>query len=258
MNLPIPLSTNGRWVLRDWWDWMKPGEAASTPDEDESAPWASDARTPLDRLDTALKLKGRELHDLRQYDRTKHYDPKFWGWFRDGDPKQNIPSRAKGRGTRTAEKTTALCVHTMDVEVSWPRCLGMPVHLAVDEDADAVLCHDLLTIVWAAHSWNKFSVSLEISGHSKATPEQVDTARLLCVYVRDEIRRRRHLELRFPASDRVAVGGHFMATNKRGLSDPGRQIWEDVVEWSIAEAGYVLGPVTGKGQPPPKSWRVSG
>ncbi len=210
-----------------------------------------DTGAPIDRLRTAC-----EVVDLRRHDRSIHYDPRVWGWYR--DPKRlkktkiNDARRAIPFGVRTAVKTTAFCMHTAATVMGYHRFLGAPVQLAVDKDAVGVLCQPLLSMCAAAHSYNRFSISLEISGHSDITPEQARTARALIRYAYEEVIALRRLE--GSDNERMAIGTHFNATNKRGLKDCGPDIWRGVAAPMIKELGLVPGPVIGKGQAVPEGW----
>lgn len=249
MRLPtirIPFFDGGRWSYRDLADFFANDDKAETEIGD-----------PEGRLLVRLMNAGRKLHDYRSRDRRLHYPPAEWGWFR--DPKKLKPTsindarRALPYGKRSAARTTCVMLHTAAANMGAPRFLGTPVQLAVDRRADAVLCHDLQTLCAHGHAGNRFCVGIEIAGHSDATPDQVETARALMVYVRDEVIRRR--KLKGDDNERMAVMTHFMATKERGLKDPGAQIWRDVGEYAIEELGFVMGPVVGSGQPVPERWR---
>ena len=248
----IPFLADGRWTARDLWDFVKPGREAK-PDAAERNPSTPFAATPLERLEAALEARGQELHDLRGFPRDVHYDTREWGYFRKGTRDRNIPDRAKPYGKRTAAKTTAVCLHTTAVEMGWRRFLGTPVQVGVDKRGDVVLCHDVCTLVAHGHAANRFSVGVEISGHSTILPEQAASARDVMRYVQAEVLRRRGLE-GVNELGRVAVMTHFNATNERSLDDPGEKIWREVGNWAIDELGYVLGPVISTGRRVPGSW----
>lgn len=246
-----------QWPRSSWLDIpdrLKPGREFAPVHERPGAPWIG--RSPLEALEYGVSDFGRTLRDLRGFSRTRHYPTSEWDWFHDKLKGVNKPLRAKPYGKRTAAKTTCLMLHTTAThKIGWKRFLGIPAQFGVDGYGDAVLCHDIQTLVAHGHAGNSYCVGMEISGNSSATKAQIETARLMARYFRDEVRRRRRLESPTGYSENVYVCTHFNVTNKRGLADPGPQIWREVGEYCIDELGFKLGPVVSTGQPVPELWR---
>jgi hypothetical protein len=190
--------------------------------------------TLIESFDVGLgSLVSRDFRDLVLWDRTRSYPARVHGW-----PANK--SRGQSRGVLPWEKVTTIVLHTSDVDGMHPdRWLGVPCHVAVADDASVVLCHELNTYLWAAHTANSFSCSLEIAGRRTITAEQTAAGRIALRYMVGELLERR------PGP--VYIMPHRFSHASR-LNDPGPEIWRALGEWAIAELGLLLGPVVGSGR----------
>lgn len=180
--------------------------------------------------------------DLRGLDRNSHYDPRDWGYFSDGDPTRNIPSRGRAHGILPWRKRTAIMLHITAVHMSAKRFLGCPCHIGIADDATVVLCHPLDAYVWHGHAANRFAVGIEISSPDGAiTDLQNFVAREVVRYCVDE--RQSHVV------GPMVIMPHAFSHRSR-TNDPGREVWEGVGQWAIDELGLGLGPIVGTGTRP--------
>lgn len=191
--------------------------------------------TPLEHLEAAVGIT-RDYRDLEQWDRTRKYDWRKYGWPAD-------KSRGQSRGVIPWENLTTVVVHTAGVtNMHADRWLGVPCHAAVTDAGEAILCHNLNAYLWAAHAANRFSMSLEIAGNRTITDAQILPARELVRYMVDE-RRRHHDGPMFIMPHR-----HSHKSRAHDCDEP---IWAEVGEWAMRELGLELGPVVGSGRPVP-------
>ncbi len=189
-------------------------------------------RLPIDDL-RATGLVSRDFRDLALWDRVKDYPTKVHGWPRN-------KSRAQSRGTLPWEQVTTIVLHTAGTKGLGPdRWLGVPCHAAVADDSSIVLCHELNTYLYAAHTANTFSCSLEIAGNGTISSEQLVSGRVLLEYMVTELRRQR--------VGPVYVMPHRFAHRSR-TRDCGAQIWSEIGEWGMSTLDLRLGPVVGSGR----------
>jgi hypothetical protein len=228
------MSFSWRWAWRDLPHALVPSDPAPKPE----VVWD---RTIAD-LHARAHAIGVDVLDLRGEPRTRHVEPRIWGWFRDDDPRRNIPSRGRARGTLPWRKRTALMLHRTGVEMGSRRFLGCPCHAAIAHDGTIVLCHPLDAYVWHGHAANRFSVGVEISSQDGAiTDEQTAASLLLCRTIVAEMTRHNRLP---------AIMAHRQSHRFR-VNDPGHEIWERVAHPLIADYGLEIGPVVGSGRPLP-------
>lgn len=210
----------------------------------EREPSVPEPVTPLERLEAEAAELGVEvvdLRDLEKWPRDAEYDWREFGWPPD-------KSRGLPKGTRPWSQITAACLHTYAAAgMSWKRFLGVPCHIGLASNGDIVLCHHFTQYMWCSDAANSFSVGVEISGPGRFDNPEIQTGsgRAILRYIRDETLRNRPDDS--PYGDSMAVMAHRMATRKKP-DCCGKQIWQALGEWAIAEAGYKLGPVVGDGR----------
>lgn len=230
----LTLLNLGRWSLLDLPRLLRPTDPAPKPES---------TTLPLVRLKRLADEHGLEVYDFRGFDRTAHYDPREWGWFRDEDPKRNLPARGRARGRRAWESITAVMLHRTGVDMGPHRFLGTPCHDAVARDGSIVLCHPHDAYLPHGHRANRFSVGLEVSSaDGRITGRQGVAADILLEYVIDDL-----LEHRPGVPDLMP---HRFSHRSRKV-DPGRRIWNRVAVPLILERSLGLGPVVGSGRPLP-------
>lgn len=218
-----------------------------TRDEAERVVAVAEPVTPLERLEATpgviVSRDFREAGKGARWDRVREYDPKVHGW-----PKNK--ERGQARGVLPWEKVSTIVLHTAGVNGLHPdRWLGVPCHAAVANDATVVLCHELNAYLWAAHTANKFSVSIEIAGDRTITDAQIPAARALLRYVVEELRRRRPLdENGEPLPLYVAPHRFYHRSRVKDCDGP---IWTQIGAWGMDELDLQLGPVLGTGKPLP-------
>jgi len=198
--------------------------------------------SPLERLerDALVSRDFRAAGKGAKWDRVRDYDPKVYGWPRN-------KQRGQARGQRQWDAIDTIVLHTAGVEGLHPdRWLGVPCHAAAADDATVVLCHDLRAYLWAAHAANRYSVSVEIAGNQTITPAQVRAARALVRYMVEELRAQRSPDAAGNARPLFIIP-HRFSHRSRG-KDCGREIWNHVGRWAIAELGLELGEVVGSGR----------
>ena len=201
----------------------------------------------MKRLEDSAKDLGVKIYDFRGMDRLKHYPTKPWGWFRDKDPKRNIPKRGRARGRRKWNNCTAIMLHRTAVEWMGPhRFLGTPCHGAVSDDASIVLCHPNDALVFHGHRANSFSVGIELSdANGSLTEAQVASALVLVRYTYEDLLAHR---------DRDVVMMAHRQSRKSRTGDPGGEISRQVGVPAMNELGMRLGPVVGSGTDLPDEW----
>lgn len=201
----------------------------------ERVPTIAEPVTPLEVLEARVGI-ARDYRDLELWDRTRKYDTRKHGWPAD-------KSRGQSRGVREWASITTIVLHTAGVRgMHTDRWLGVPTHAAVADGGEVVLCHHLLAYLWAAHSANRYSMSLEVGGNRTLTDDQVEPARELVRYMVDE--RRRHHD------GPLFIGPHRFFHKSRGV-DCDAPIWGAVGEWAIRELDLELAPIDGSGRPLP-------
>jgi hypothetical protein len=187
-----------------------------------------------------------------EFDRLAKYPPKIYGGNAD-------KSRAQSRGVIAWRNVSTIVLHTAGVDepthedptatkfVMHPdRWLGVPTHSAVAADATIVLCHELNTYLWAAHTANKFSCSIEIAGNKTITSAQIEAARALLTYHVDELRTQRPRDENGELLPVYIAPHRFYHRSRR--NDCGAKIWAEVGEWGMRQLGLKLGPVLGSGK----------
>jgi len=202
----------------------------------------------LDRLMESAAEHDINVLDLRGYSRMQHYPPERWGYFRDDEPKKNVPSRGRAHGTLPWQKRTAIMLHITAVRMGPRRFLGTPCHCAVADDATIVLCHPSNAYVYHGHAANRFSVGVEISSVAgQITMKQTKAARLVVRYIAEDLREHRGAEAN------VAIMAHRQS-HKLKPNDPGAVVWQQVAVPMAEAIDLVPGPVVGSGKPIPPEW----
>ena len=240
LKFPI-MDLGGRWTFRD---------LASFVGDPE--PRGVDA-TAFEQLQAAANDLGVGLLDLRGEPRKMHHpmrervvrdghDFGTWGWFRDEDPKHNLPIRGRAHGTIPWKKRTALLWHTTAVSMWAARFLGVPTNGGIADNGDIVVMHPGNAYLWGAHAANRFAIGLEISGKSSIQPHQIEPAKALTRFFYAE--RQEHHE------GQMVGMTHAMSKGNRNPQDCGRAIWEAVGWPMIQELGLKVGPTVGSGGNP--------
>ena len=217
---------------------------------------ANGPQLPIDVL-----RAGSLVADMRTMPRKKHYDPRErfvqngvdfgkFGWFRDNDPRRNMPIRSTPRGTIPWPRLTGILLHITAVDMHAARFLGVPAQLGVareiDGNAAAVLMHAINTKCWHAHAANRFTLGIEVSSaDGTITDAQIETLRALIRYAYTE-RQRNH-------AGRMVIMAHRQSHKSRGR-DPGAIVWQQGAVWAMREFGLELGPVVGSGRSIPAIW----
>lgn len=243
LTLKIPIfDLGGRWSLRDLASFV--GDAQPKGDDGD----------PFEQLLRDAKACGVRVLDLRGIDRKLHHgmrthciqgDHDFgaWGYFRDDDPKRNLPIRGRAHGRIAWPKRTTIMLHTTAViRMAAPRFLGTPAHAAIAYDGTIVLMQPSDAFMWHGHAGNRFSIGVEIAGKSSIEQHQIEPARALLRYLHDD--RQTHHEAQ------MAIMQHGMAHKSRHPQDCGRAVWEAVAVPAIAELDLKIGPVVGSGSMP--------
>jgi hypothetical protein len=214
----------------------------------DDAPQSEAVSTPFDRLCVEASALGIGLLDLRGLSRLEHYDPGQWGWFRDDNPKKNIPKRARARGVLPWSKRTAVMLHRTGVNMGPGRFLGCPCHDAIADDGTIVLCHPHDAYLWHGHAANRFSVGVEVSSEDGTiTERQAVAGRLLLQYVVEDLDAHR--------SKTPVMMAHRMSHWSRP-DDPGAYIWQELAVPTMRKNRMKLGPVVGSGKAIPKRWLI--
>lgn len=205
---------------------------------------------PMLRLEDAARKLGVDILDLRGMDRLKHYPFPKWGYFRDDDPKRNIPQRGRARGVLPWKKRTAIMLHKTDVEEMGPhRFLGTPCHDAVANDATIVLCHPSNAYVMGGHAANRFAIHVELADRDgELKPLQVEASHALIRFIVED-RQQHH-------RGRMAIMAHRQSHSSR-TRDPGARIFRQVAVPMMSELDLVLGPVVGSGKPLTQEWLIT-
>ncbi len=245
--------TTARWLV----DWVERGTWRDLPrvlvptDSAPSSPMAVHDGPFRDlamaRLEESAKDLGVKIYDFRGMDRLIHYPTKPWGWFRDKDPKRNIPKRGRSRGRRKWKNVTAIMLHRTAVEEMGPhRFLGTPCHDAIGNDASIVLCHPNDAYIMGGHAANKFAVHLELSDADGELSELQAAASLILVrYVYEDLLAHRDRD--------VVMMAHRQSRDDR-TGDCGWRIFQQVGVPAMNELGMRLGPVVGSGTELPDEW----
>ena len=249
--------TTARWLI-DWVErgtWrdlpgvLLPSDPAPKPERYHDVAvlgdmWVLEAE---ERLQESARELGVRVYDFRGMNRLEHYPTKTWGWFRDDEPKRNIPKRGRARGRRKWKNVTAIMLHRTAVEEMRPhRFLGTPCHGAVANDASIVLCHPHDAYVMHGHNSNKFSVGIELADADGELDEmQVAASLILVRYVYEDLLAHRDRD--------VVVMAHRQSRDDR-TEDCGWRIFQQVGVPAMNELGMRLGPVVGSGTELPEKW----
>jgi hypothetical protein len=216
----------------------------------DPAPAPAPPSTPYDRLCIEASRLGIYVLDLRGMSRTVHYETGKWGWFRDDNPKRNIPKRGRARGTLPWKKRTAIMLHRTGVSMGPRRFLGCPCHCGVANDATIVLCHPHDAYVMHGHHANRFSVGVEISSKDgRITELQRAATAILVRYIVEDLREHRG------AMAPIVTMGHCQSHESRP-DDPGAYIWQQVAIPAMDLHGMDVGPVVGSGIQIPHRWFI--
>lgn len=211
-------------------------------------------------------------------------------------PRGTDDKRGRPHGTRKLTKVTALWLHQTASLIGHPnQFLSVPTQGAIGMDAEALLLHPLRAYMYAAHSANRFSISIEVAcraagiegipdtfwrskrerkGYTKngrrhpprdygelvheATDEQLLSCRHLVRYYIEEVERQAQ-----PLRDSgifvpgIQVIGTHRNSHSSRVSDPGSRIYHEVVQWAIREFGLDEALPVGSGTPNPTAWTGS-
>jgi len=237
--MKIPFFTNGRWVLRDLFDFFAPNPGT----------------TQVSAFQRLVEAAPNKVVDYRRLEKR---------------------GRSKARGHREWSSIAGICLHQTATRapLNPMRFLGIPVHGGVSSEGTIVLLWDPPVYLWHAHALNRDSIGIEIACRAagvegddstvwlskkerrdgkmakdvlrEASDVQLEAALALCRYY-----------AALAAENRAAltyIWAHRQGHKSR-TSDPGSRIWRGVALPLQARDGIIEGPVMGSGHPIPGTWK---